>query len=175
MNMSISYRDRDFNIELDELEFLYNDESVKRACKYVDMQRKAIDWTFDGLMDVTRSASRMVEVDDHKIKRVVNAVFFYTVDEFLKMKHLAEGSRFHDYLMCDALSYYLYMHSTEVKYKRYQVTSIDITERIRADRLRACACGHKKPIVVIGSILVQLDLREYESFSVNSYQAVGLL
>lgn len=146
MNMSISYRDRDFNIELDELEFLYNDESVKRACKYVDMQRKAIDWTFDGLMDVTRSASRMVEVDDHKIKRVVNAVFFYTVDEFLKMKHLAEGSRFHDYLMCDALSYYLYMHSTEVKYKRYQVTSIDITERIRADRLRACACGHKKGV-----------------------------
>ena len=146
MNMSISYRDRDFNIELDELEFLYNDESVKRACKYVDMQRKAIDWTFDGLMDVTRSASRMVEVDDHKIKRGVNAVFFSTVDEFLKMKHLAEGSRFHDYLMCDALSYYLYMHSTEVKYKRYQVTSIDITERIRADRLRACACGHKKGV-----------------------------
>ena len=47
-NMSTSYRDRDFNIELDELEFLYNDESVKRACRYVDKQRKAIDWTFDG-------------------------------------------------------------------------------------------------------------------------------
>ena len=87
--MSISYRDRDFNIELDQLEFLYNDESVKRACRYVDMQRKAIDWTFDGLMDVTRSASRIVEVNDHELKRVVNAVLFYTVDEFLKLEHLA--------------------------------------------------------------------------------------
>lgn len=84
--MSTSYRDRDFNIELDELEFLYNDESVKRACRYVDKQRKAIDWTFDGLMDVTRSASRMMEVNDHKLKYVVNSMFFYTVDEFLKMK-----------------------------------------------------------------------------------------
>ena len=157
--MSISYRDRDFNIELDQLEFLYNDESVKRACRYVDMQRKAIDWTFDGLMDVTRSASRIVEVNDHELKRVVNAVLFYTVDEFLKMEHLAEGSRFHDYLMCDALSYYLYMHSTEVKYKRYQVTTIDITDRIRADRVQACACGHKKPIVVIGSILESTCIR----------------
>lgn len=82
--MSISYRDRDFNIELDELEFLYNDESVKRACKYVDMQRKAIDWTFDGLMDVTRAAGKMVKVDDHKLKYDVNSMFFYTVDEFLK-------------------------------------------------------------------------------------------
>lgn len=82
--MSISYRDRDFNIELDELEFLYNDESVKGACKYVDMQRKAIDWTFDGLMDVTRAAGKMVKVDDHKLKYVVNSMFFYTVDEFLK-------------------------------------------------------------------------------------------
>ena len=86
-------------------------------------------------------------------------MFFYTVDEFFKMKHLAEGSRFHDYLMCDALSYYLYMYSTEVKYKRYQVTSIDITERIRADRVQACACGHKKPIVVIGSILESTCIR----------------
>ena len=82
--MSISYRDRDFNIELDGLEFLYNDESVKRACKYVDTQRKAMDWTFNGLMDVTRTASRMVEVDDHRIRFIVNEIFFYTVDEFLK-------------------------------------------------------------------------------------------
>ena len=157
--MSISYRDRDFNIELDELEFLYNDELVKRACKYVDMQRKAIDWTFDGLMDITRTAVKMVEVDNHKMRLFVYDMFFYTVDEFLKMEHVAEGSRFHDYLMCDALSYYLYMHSAEVKYKRYQVASIDITERIRADKVQACACGHKKPIVVIGSILESACVR----------------
>jgi len=80
--MSISYRDRDFNIELDELEFLYNDESVKRACKYVDMQRKAIDWTFDGLMDVTRAASRMVEVDDHKIKLLSMRCFSIQLTNF---------------------------------------------------------------------------------------------
>ena len=157
--MSISYRDRDFNIELDELEFLYNDESVKRACKYVDMQRKAIDLTFDGLMDITRTPVKMVEVDNHKMRLFVYDMFFYTVDEFFKMKHLAEGSRFHDYLMCDALSYYLYMHSTEVKDKRYQVTSRDITDRVRVDRVQACACGHKKPMVVIGSILESACVR----------------
>ena len=159
--MSMSYRDRDFNIELDGLEFLYNDGSVRRACKYVDTQRKAMDWTFDGLMDVTRTASRLVEVDDHKIRLIVNEMFFYTVDEFLKMEHVAEGSRFHDYLMYDALSYYLYMYSTEVRYKRYQVDKIDITGRIEngGRKLQACACGHKKPAVVITSLLERTCIR----------------
>ena len=151
--MSASYRDRDFNIELDELEFLYNDESVKRACIYVDMQRKAIDWTFDSLMDITRTAAKMVKVDNHKMKLFVYDMFFYTVDEFLKIEYLAEGSRFHDYLMCDALSYYLYMHSTEARYKKYLIGEIDITDRIEPDMVRPCACGHKKPKVVISSIL----------------------
>ena len=159
--MSMSYRDRDFNIELDGLEFLYNDGSVRRACKYVDTQRKAMDWTFDGLMDVTRTASRMVEVDDHRIRLIVNEMFFYTVDEFIKMEHVAEGSRFHDYLMYDALAYYLYMHSAEVRYRRYQVDKIDITGRIEKGgrKLQACACGHKKPAVVISSLLERTCIR----------------
>ena len=159
--MSISYRDRDFNIELDGLEFLYNDESVKMACKYVDTQRKSMDWTFDGLMDVTRTASRLVVVDDHRIRFIVNEMFFYTVDEFLKMEHVAEGSRFHDYLMCDALAYYLYMHSTEVRYRKYVIDKIDITGRIKKGgrRLQTCSCGHKKPVVVITSLLERTCIR----------------
>lgn len=159
--MSISYRDRDFNIELDGLEFLYNDESVKMACKYVDTQRKAMDWTFDGLMDVTRTASRLVVVDDHRIRFIVNEMFFYTVDEFLKMEHVAEGSRFHDYLMCDALAYYLYMHSIEVRYRKYVIDKIDITGRIKKGgrRLQTCSCGHKKPVVVITSLLERTCIR----------------
>lgn len=128
--MSISYRDRDFNIELDGLEFLYNDESVRKACAYVDTQRKAIDWTFDGLMDVTRKTIRMVKIDDQNMRFFVHDMFFYNVDEFLKIEYLTEGSRFHDYLMCDALSYYMYMHSTEVRYRKYQIDTIDITDRI---------------------------------------------
>lgn len=153
--MSISYRDRDFNIESDGLEFLYNDESVKKACKYVDTQRNAMDWTFDSLMDVTRAAIRKVEVDNHKMKLFVQHMLFYTVDEFLKIEYIAEESRFHDYLMCDALSYYLYMHNTEAKWSRYRIDAIDITERIRSGGrgLQACACGNKKPVVVITSLL----------------------
>lgn len=153
--MSISYRDRDFNIELDGLEFLYKDESVRKACVYVDTQRKAIDWTFDGLMDVTRKAIRKVKIDDQNKRFFVQDMFFYTVDDFLKIEYLAEGSRFHDYLMCDALSYYLYMHSTEVRYRKYRIDTIDITERIEKGgrKLQRCACGHKKPIVEISPLL----------------------
>lgn len=153
--MSISYRDRDFNIELDGLEFLYSDESVRKACAYVDTQRKAIDWTFDGLMDVTRTANRMVKANDQNMRFLVSGMFFYTVDEFLKIEYLTEGSRFHDYLMCDALSYYMYMHSTEVRYRKYQIDTIDITDRIEKSgrKLQTCSCGHKKPIVVISTLL----------------------
>lgn len=58
-------------------------------------------------------------------------------------------------LMCDALSYYMYMHSTEVRYRKYQIGTIDITERIEngGRKLQACSCGHKKPIVVISPLL----------------------
>lgn len=159
--MSMSYRDRDFNIELDGLEFLYNDESVKMACKYVDTQRKAMDWTFNGLMDVTRTASRMVEVDDHRIRFIVNEMFFYTVDEFIKMEHVAEGSRFHDYLMYDALAYYLYVHSAGVRYRKYVIDKIDITGRIKKGGrgVQTCSCGHKKPVVVITSLLERTCIR----------------
>ena len=120
-----------------------------------------MDWTFNGLMDVTRTASRMVEVDDHRIRFIVNEIFFYTVDEFLKMEHVAEGSRFHDYLMCDALAYYLYMHSTEVRYRKYVIDKIDITGRIKKGgrRLQTCSCGHKKPVVVITSLLERTCIR----------------
>lgn len=156
--MSISYRDRDFNIELEALDFLYSDESVRKACEYVDTQRDAIDWTFDSLMDVTRTAIRKVIVADHKMKLVVEDVFFYTVDEFLIMYHIAEENRFHNYLMCDALSYYLYMHSSQVKYKRYWIDEIDITERIKKE-LQTCACGHKKPKVVISTLLEKICIK----------------
>lgn len=159
--MNISYRDRDFNIELDDLEFLYNDESVKRACKYVDRQRSAINWTFDSLMDLTRTVSRMVMADNHKIKFVVNNMFFYTVDEYMKMEHIAEASRFHDYLMYDALSYYMYMHSTEAIYRKYQINKIDITRRIDKSgrQLHTCACGHKRPAVAISSFLEKVCIQ----------------
>lgn len=134
--------------------FLYYNESVKRACEYVDaMAGKRTEQTFEELLEIVDTAVNMIELTDTDMGSVVCDMFYHTIYTYLNVENLTEGSRFHDYLMYDALSYYRDTHYIKAGTNSYRVESIGITIKIMAGgRLQACLYGHM-PVACISPFL----------------------
>lgn len=156
--METQYNNIGCNISLEGMEFLYYDESVKRACSYVDaLVGRHLEYTFSELLEIEENAANMVDSADTDLKMMACYILNNIIHEYLGIKNLAEENKFHNYLIYFALAYHMNTHRIKVGKNRYKKKSINITNRLEAAgrKLNACACGHE-PVALISPSLVDV-------------------
>lgn len=149
--MSPSFIERDFCIDLEDLGDLYHNNFVKAVCLSVDNMRNAkAKFSSLEIQKFSFNIADLIIPPDDKIGYMFRQMFRYAIVRYLEISNLAKESRFHDYLMYNAMAYYIETHHTKVDANRYRAGVIDITEELKKCRrgLKVCTCGFE-PIVTI--------------------------